>query len=249
MQAESFALHIAICDDNVGDRKQMERLLQRESDKRTEETGTFYIDSYGSISAIMTTPMIYDAFFIDMTSEKTNGAALALLLRDAGVAAPIILCVSSVDYRKLFLGSSEKEKHNILFLDKPIKKEELSNVLDHLVALKSQIVPTIELRGEKITRYVEEDDIVYAKADGNYIHVYLKDRTSISILSTITNFYSQLAAYTHYAAVSRTSMINVAYLKKVSFTKLMLTDGTVIRTTPSYCADIKKALRQYTEEL
>ena len=27
-------MHIAICDDNVADRKQLERLLKRESDKR-----------------------------------------------------------------------------------------------------------------------------------------------------------------------------------------------------------------------
>ena len=249
MQTESFALHIAICDDNVGDRKQMERLLQRESDKRAKEASVLYVDSYGSISAIMHSPMIYDAFYIDMVSGETNGAALALRLREAGVTAPIVLCVSSVDYRELFCAYSEQERRNIFFLDKPIKKEELSASLDQTAALKNRIVPTIELRGEAVTRYVEEDDIVYARAEGSYIHVYLKDGSNISILSTITNFYSQLAAYSHYAAVSRSYMVNVTYLKKITLTKLTLMDGTVIRITPSYSMDLKKALRQSAEEL
>jgi DNA-binding LytR/AlgR family response regulator len=249
MQTESFAFHIAICDDNVGDRKQMERLLKRESDKRAKDNNVLYVDSYGSIPAIMRSPMIYDAFYIDMASGETDGAALALLLREAGVTAPIVLCVSSVDYRELFCAYSEVERRNIFFLDKPIKKEELSASIDQISALKNQIMPTIELRGETITRYVEEDDIVYAKVDGRYIHVYLKDGSIISILSSITNLYSQLAAYTHYAAVSRSSMVNVIYLKKVSLTKLTLTNGTVIRTSPSYSMDIKKALRQSAEEL
>ena len=34
-------MHIAICDDNVADRKQLERLLCRESDKRKADTGVF----------------------------------------------------------------------------------------------------------------------------------------------------------------------------------------------------------------
>lgn len=243
------SMHIAICDDNVGDRKQLERLLQRESDKRIYTTGVLYIDSYGNTEAIMKSPMIYDAFFIDMVTGDIDGAKLALLLSDAGVTAPIVLCTSAINYREAFVSPGNPLPENIIFLDKPIKKAELSETLDRLIALKAQAVPTIELRGEKETKYVTEDDIVYAKASGNYIHVYLKDGSIVDVLSTIDNFYSQLACYTHYAAVSRTSMINVTYLKRVSFTKLVLLDDTVIRTTPPYASDIKKALQQFVEEL
>ena len=38
-------MHIAVCDDNVADRKQTERLLQRASDRHASTTGVFYIDS------------------------------------------------------------------------------------------------------------------------------------------------------------------------------------------------------------
>ena len=31
-------MHVAICDDNVADRRQLERLLKRESDKRSADT-------------------------------------------------------------------------------------------------------------------------------------------------------------------------------------------------------------------
>lgn len=34
-------MHIAVCDDNVADRKQLERLLGRESDSRKADTGVF----------------------------------------------------------------------------------------------------------------------------------------------------------------------------------------------------------------
>ena len=45
--------YIAVCDDNMADRKQMERLLGRESDIRLNDTGVLYIDSYGSEDALL----------------------------------------------------------------------------------------------------------------------------------------------------------------------------------------------------
>ena len=38
-------MHIAICDDNIADRKQTERLLKREADKMRAEGEMLYIDS------------------------------------------------------------------------------------------------------------------------------------------------------------------------------------------------------------
>lgn len=245
-------MHIAICDDSVGDRKQLERLLKRESDKRAGTSGVFYVDSYGSITAVMKSPMLYDAFFIDMVSSETKGDILALLLMETGVTVPIVLCSSSIDYKKTLAensANSDRDFRNILFLDKPILTSALSDMLDQIISMRSDILPTIELRGEKDTRYVAEDDIVYAKAEGNYIHVILKDGSKMAVLSSIDNFYSQLSAYTHYAEVSRVSMINVTFLQKVSLTKLYLLDGTIIQTTPLYSSNIKKTLQQYVREL
>ena len=39
-------MHLAVCDDNIADRKQMERLLGRESDRRLNTTGVLYVDSF-----------------------------------------------------------------------------------------------------------------------------------------------------------------------------------------------------------
>ena len=70
-------MHLAVCDDNIADRKQMERLLGRESDRRLNTTGVLYVDSFGNRSAILSTPMIYDGLFMDMVEDGGNrpGAA------------------------------------------------------------------------------------------------------------------------------------------------------------------------------
>ena len=69
-------MHIAICDDNIADRKQSERLLSRESDKRIHTTGNLYVDSYGNVEALLKSPQRYDLFFIDMTDLPPHGIIL-----------------------------------------------------------------------------------------------------------------------------------------------------------------------------
>lgn len=242
-EKENLAMHIAICDDNVGDRKQMERLLNRESDKRARDTGVFYIDSYGNANAVMQSPMLYDAFFIDMVFSDTDGACLTNRLLKAGVTAPIILCVSSINYRETLVKEPDINYENVFYLNKPILKAELSDILDLCIIKKSRHISTIELRGEQGTRYVTEDDILYSRASGKSIHIFLKDGTSIEIISTVVNFYSQLNAYTHYAAISPKVMVNITHVKKLSFLKLELNDGTVLRISPSFYSAIKTALQ------
>ena len=58
-------MHIAICDDIIADRKQLERLLSRESDRRIKTTGNLYLESFGGIAALTHATMINDLFVID----------------------------------------------------------------------------------------------------------------------------------------------------------------------------------------
>ena len=109
-------MHIAVCDDNVADRKQLERLLKRESDKRAASTGIIYTDSFGNSTALLSNPMQYDAFYIDMClTEGITGTEVANALIAQGVNAPIVMCCSKINYR------AQSYPENVIFLDKPIK--------------------------------------------------------------------------------------------------------------------------------
>lgn len=250
----TLSLHITICDDNAADRRQLERLLGRESEKRARDTGVFYIDSYGNTNAALQSPQLYDAFFIDMVSDPADGASLALRLLAAGVVVPVVLCVSSIDYRRTLpekarLSGQEKKLQHICYLDKPVKAAELSSLLDLCVSKKSMRTGTVELRGEQQTRYVPEDDILYASAAGCHIHVFLRDGSTMEIPGRIENFYMQLSSFTHYAAVSSRTFVNIIHIKRLTPFRVEMQDGSVHRTSPLWVRDIKTALRQCEREL
>ena len=241
-------MHIAVCDDNVADRKQLERLLKRESDKRKDDTGVLYTSSYGNSGVLAKNPMPYDLFFIDMTEGEPDGLTFALELIQAGVTAPIVLCSSKIDYSAL-MRSKNICFSNILHLNKPIITAELSATIDKALAIYSQKIPTIELRSETETYYVTEDDIVYAITSGNYVHVFLKDGRMVELLTDMYNFFDQICMFTHMVMCSDHAMCNVVYVDSCHPFKVILKDGTVLKSTPFSLRHFKTAMEMYRSEL
>ena len=217
-------MHIAICDDNVADRKQLERLLSRESDARMTQSGVFYTDSFGEGAMLFPKRKSYDLFFIDLVEDSENGLDFALDLCAEGVTAPIVLCSSKHNYAEK---ASELGKYpsNLLFLNKPILKAELSAVLDKAVILEKDQPPTIEIRHKSETYYVFEDDIVYVKADKLYVDVFLKDGTEVPVYDSLNNFNAVLRGFTHFAQINKNTTINIVYVEKSSPFKVTLKSG------------------------
>lgn len=211
----------------------------------------------------MRSPMLYDAFFIDMTSGPVNGFQLARKLIDAGVTAPIVLCISTIDYPSVIEAAlakvpedvTEASNHDILrrqlqkqilYLHKPIKVDELDEMLDHAQNLKAETIPTIELRGEKDTLYVHEDEILYAIKNGNYLHVVLTEGRTLDLLSTLPNLYSQVAMFTHFVIISEHCFVNVTFVQKLSLLKMTMKDGQSFNVSPLELARVKKSLKRNT---
>ncbi len=240
-------MHIAICDDNVADRKQLERLLKRESDKRKNTTGLFYADSFGNSELLSKKHMQYDLFFIDMVTEEPDGLTFALELVRSGVHAPIVLCSSRINYPDEAAKLSSCPD-NLIYLEKPFKTAELSALLDRAVALQSEKIPTIELRSETDTYYVTEDDIVYAVSAGRYVHVFLKDDTKIPILTDMYNFYDGISMFDHMVLINEHSMFNITYMDKFSPFKVTLKNGVELKSSPFASKYIKSALQCYHAE-
>lgn len=217
-------MHIAICDDNTADRHQMERLLKRESDKRASSTGILYIDSFGNCDALLSNPMRYDAYYIDICkSEAVTGADVVTKLTEKGVNEPIILCCSDINYREYQL------PENVIFLDKPIKTDELSKSIDHALCISSQAIPQIELRDDKDTYYVTEPDILYAVEKKQHVAVTLTDGRQILILTDAMNLFEQVERYDTFFAPTTKVIINGRHIAKLEKRKATMIDGAIFK--------------------
>lgn len=236
-------MHIAVCDDNVADRKQIERLLKRESDKRTSVTGCFYTDSFGNATALLANPMQYDVFYVDIChTPGLTGADVANALAEKGVTAPIVMCCSEINYREQVF------PENVIFLDKPIKPEEFSESIEHALHIKENAIPLIELREDKTTCYVRESDILYATKNGRLTDVFLTDDRVIHITISPANFFSQLEIYETIFAPDAKTVLNGRYIQALGFHKITMSDGRTFKAARGYMKYAKHIFEKFQNE-
>lgn len=210
-------MHIAICDDNVADRKQLERLLSR--------LGMSFVDSYGSASALLSNPRQYGLFFIDMnTPEDLSAREIVEKLLHEGVNVPIVLCCSKINYRIQSLPD------NLLYLDKPIKSSELADMIEDAKRLLKKLPTALEIRCQKETVFLYEEEIISFEKDGNQILVNATDNRTFRTQEggSLENFYySQFENRTSFFVLNKTTVINTMHLKEVSFSKVVMDNGLV----------------------
>lgn len=213
-------MHIAVCDDNMADRKQFERLLKRESDKRAQDSGILFANSFGNADALLKNPMQYDAFYIDIChTPGVSGLDVAAALLEKGINKPIVLCCSLINYRE------HSFPDNVFFLDKPIKTQELSHSITLALQIKNAAEPLIELRTTTDTLYVREEDIVYGIEEGPHVGLHLTDGRIIYVADTAINFFKQIESFPSFMAPTLKSILNCRYITNLKFRKAIMPDG------------------------
>ncbi|MDO4285984.1 MAG: hypothetical protein Q4C60_11720 [Eubacteriales bacterium] len=241
-------MHIAICDDNVADRHQTERLLGRQAQSRKRDDDGIYIDSYGNIAAIMPFPQLYDIFFIDMVQSECDGLELARRLLSAGAHGYFVLCCSSIDYASL-AREQNFESDRIRFLAKPILVAELTAVLDELVPLTQIREERIELRGlrQSDTLYVTPDEILWAQSDAHNTTVILTQGRKMMVAGEAYRLYLSVEENPLFSPINDHTFINLAHMKTISLFHISMEDGTKFRVSPYFTTAIKKQKKELEE--
>lgn len=238
-------MHLAVCDDHIADRKQMERLLGRESDRRIPTTGVLYVDSYGSERSILVTPMIYDAIFMDMTEDGCDAIRLAGKLRENGTLIPIVFCCGKVNYR-----NAEHLPDNVLFLDKPIQVAALTEMIDQLLVIVQNRVRKLEFRNRTDTFYITEEELLYATVyDDRQMLLHLSNGEERLTEMSLESFCSNLSDCESYILLANHSILNMSYIEEVSFFKVTMNDGRHFRLAPGESHSLKKALDAYQKDI
>ncbi len=240
-------MHLAVCDDNIADRKQTERLLGRQSDRIFKDTGErIYIDSYGNVEAFMQRPQMYHGLFVDMVSSDVNGFEILKQLLDVGIVRPIIMCCSSIDYKKMAKEAGITAE-NVYFIDKPIKVAEITEMVDIIKEISGHVIPTLELRAKDETVYAKGDDIICVKKVGSELQVYLTDGRTVVVIEDIVNFYDQCVIFPQLCPVNDNGIINIHHIKKTAFRKVIMDNDMTLTVSFSYRDSIEKAKKRVTE--
>lgn len=219
-------MHIAICDDNIAERKQTERLIKREADRMISEGGTLYMDSYGSAEELSKTPMVYNLFIIDVRhTEGVSSLDVINTLREKGVTAPTCVVYLREDEASLMPKRSDYPE-DTLFLAKPVRPEELHDLIHKVSLMVKEAVGNIELRNEAETRYISEKEFIYAEQNGLNTMVTLTDGRSMNVRGNPVALFEEITkGHACFVMPSESSILNIDHIHHFKMRKAFLADG------------------------
>lgn len=228
-------MHIAICDDNVADRKHLERLLSRESDKRMGTPNLLYVDSYGDKEHFLFRPLMYDLVFMDMSETPTLTAEIIDAITEMGFTAPIILYSSKVDYTAL-----PNLPQNVVHQKKPYLPDPLPAFLalgDTHVHGHIETLPLHCADGTK--HYAPVHDILYYLSDASSRTIYLKDGTNMAVTDEAWDFQHMAEPFREFYRINNDTVINIRFVTKLTPFTVTMRDGRKFRISPLHHSQMK----------
>ena len=235
-------MHIAVLDDDVASRKQMERLLERVSDanKKNGLEG-YYIDSYGAFDSLHSKAAMYDAIYIDIVDSDMKGHEIAKSILNSGIQGKIILCISSLNYREII---SSEDAEQFLFIDKPVNTEELNNTLSICEENRKNREPQIEIRTKDETLYVKYNEFLYAKAlVAGKTTIVLKGRKDTIYYKDISMVRKAITEYPFMIAVNKDTVISTYHIDRVTSFHVHMDDGTSFPISLKMSSALKKIVK------
>lgn len=233
-------MHLAIYAENPADRKQLERLLQREADKTNAEQEIFYTDSFGSIKNMLLNPRQYDGFFLDFEESGSLPENLFRKLYRYGVRVPVVLCTENTGIK-----ITSVRDIPVYILKKPVEQKELSRMLEKLHSIMKSAKPMIELRTEDDTYYVTEPEILYALARDNKLELHLTNERTLEIQNTVPNLFSEISRYESFFAPNQKTIINGRHIRRIMGWKITMVDGCTFSVKPSYLTYARYTFHKY----
>lgn len=210
---------IAICDDSDADRQYVRSMVGHWADLtgHAVQINTFisaenFLFHYAEESD-------YDILLLDIEMGAMDGVTMAKQLRRSNDTIQIIFITGYSDYI-----SEGYEVAALHYLMKPVKEEKLCSVLDRAVEklAKNEKVLNLESGGEMVRVPIYQ--IRYAEVNGNYVTIHAL--SDVTVKMTLGELEKQLDE--RFYRVSRSTIINLTQINRVTRTEIRLGDGTGI---------------------
>lgn len=210
---------IAICDDSTADREYISNFVK----KWAKESGfMIYISEFPSAENFMfhyEEKKDYDILLLDIEMDAMDGVTMAKRLRQANDSIQIVFVTGYSDY--ICEGYEVEALH---YLMKPVKEEKLFTVLNRAIEkrAKNEKILNIEVGCEMVR--IPMYQIRYADVSGNYVTIHaLSDNT---IKMTLRDLEKELDE--RFFRVSRSEIVNLNCISRVTKKEIILNDGTEI---------------------
>lgn len=210
---------IAICDDSDADRQYISGLVNEWS---VSAGHTVQISVFASAENFLfhyAEKNDYDILLLDIEMGAMDGVTMAKKLRCDNDTVQIVFITGYSDY--ILEGYEVAALH---YLMKPVREDKLFSVLDRAVEKlsKNEKVLNFEISGEMIRIPVYQ--IRYVSVSGNYVTIHASN--DLTVKMTLGELEKELDD--RFFRVSRSVVVNLTQISRVTKTEIKLNDGEAI---------------------
>lgn len=210
---------IAICDDSEADRQYILDLVNRWAESTGHTSHTALFASAENFLFHYAEKNDFDILLLDIEMGDMDGVTMAKKLRRENDSVQIVFITGYSDYI-----SEGYEVAALHYLMKPVKEDKLFSVLNRAVdkLLKNEKVLNLDISGEMVRIPVYQ--IRYAEVFGNYVTIHASE--DLTVKMTLGKLEQELDE--RFFRVSRSIVVNLTQISRVTRSEIKLNDGTSI---------------------
>lgn len=210
---------IAICDDSDADRQYISAIVSRWAKRAGHTVQLALFASAEGFLFHYAEKSDYDILLLDIEMGAMDGVTMAKKLRRDNDAIQIVFITGYSDY--IAEGYEVAALH---YLMKPVAEDKLFTVLDRAAEklTKNERILTLEINGEMVRVPIYQ--IRYADVYGNYVTIHARE--TLKVKMTLGELEKQLDD--RFYRVSRSVVVNLTQISRVTKTEIRLSDGLSI---------------------
>ena len=230
----SDLLKIAVCDDRSADRMQIEKMVRLWAEAADEPVEIRAFPSAEAFLFAYEEEKDYTILLLDIEMGGMDGVALARKIRAVDPAVQIVFITGYSDY--IAEGYEVEALHYLL---KPVREEKLSEVLSRALQKYRENERMIPLELSGSMELVPLREIRYLEVFRNYTTVHAG--REYTVRKTLAEFEKELADARFYR-VSRSLLVNLLQIRRVSREEIILKSGEVIPLPRGKYEELNRAI-------
>ncbi len=229
-------MRVAICDDEIielnNTRKQLE-IAYRNLD--------LSIDVYDSGNELLKAVehKKYNLIILDIEMPEIDGISLAKKIRETYEEIALCFLTSHVEY-----ALKGYEVNALRYLTKPVKAEQLSEVITYLIE-KDSAQKKLMLKDSEDMNLVPIKDVIYMEAQNQDIKI-VTEQKEYSRRYNIKDYEDELRMY-NFVRCHRSFLVNMAHVVRISKNEVMLDNKESIPLSRTKEKQVKEALLSYVK--
>lgn len=234
-------IKVAFCDDDMSVLNELKELLDQYRTKYNQEIKYVAFHSSLELLAEIEKGVRYDILFLDVIMPNENGIGIAKEIRQYDNVIKIIFLTSSSEFavQSYTVGA-------YFYQMKPIWEENFFRLMDAAISeCRREQQNSLILRCKSGISRIELGRLEYCEVLGRTLLFYMENGNVLKSTGSMDKLYGQLLQYENFIRPHRSFLINMEYIREISYKAITMENLTKIPIPHGKCSEIKNLYLEY----